>query len=492
MTTFHRRGSGMDILGAMIGERIRHYRLMRRMSLARVAAGICSPAHLSRVERGTRLPTAELLASLADRLGVPLVDLSSSYLDEPLSVHQKLSFALQLAKRAYVDCGERTLEEIQRALKSDPAPAQYAGVLWESLGVVRSLQGRHAAAKEAFQLAAHSHARSFASKYAFSRLQFRFGTALLVAGCPMDATRELEKALRSIREVDRSSANVAHERIVKLHERIVQNLCVAWLHLNEYGAARQTHELTRGFGKAFDVSIPESHALELIRAVAELGLGDLSSSIARLEVVVDRCVQREPQLHGTALVCLGIARRLSGDPRSGREYLQRALAALGERRGRVAHGLYNELARLAIWDNDLVAARHWLSQAEECAQWHGGMSAEWLCADSAAIRMCIMLTERGESHASDGVVDSIQSTWRRMWFSAQQLKPSEAGRKAVKRLADELRRECFGMCDLSEGGIARSNVRGNLFDAIAALFEARVPACTAGCIIEELADPCDG
>jgi len=60
---------------AVVGSRLRDARLRTGRTQAQVADGVCSVAYLSRVESGKRRPDPELLAALAERLGVTLAQI---------------------------------------------------------------------------------------------------------------------------------------------------------------------------------------------------------------------------------------------------------------------------------------------------------------------------------------------------------------------------------------------------------------------------------
>ena len=58
-----------------LGSRIRHLRMLRRMTQQQLAEGICTKSFVSQVEKGYARPAVDTLQAFADRLGVSLADL---------------------------------------------------------------------------------------------------------------------------------------------------------------------------------------------------------------------------------------------------------------------------------------------------------------------------------------------------------------------------------------------------------------------------------
>ncbi|HVC72380.1 MAG TPA: helix-turn-helix transcriptional regulator, partial [Mycobacteriales bacterium] len=80
----------------VVGQRIKHERQQRGLTLAQLAAAAGSSApHLSQVENGHREPTLRLLGALATGLGVPVEQLLRP---EPPSQRAALELALERAQ----------------------------------------------------------------------------------------------------------------------------------------------------------------------------------------------------------------------------------------------------------------------------------------------------------------------------------------------------------------------------------------------------------
>src|SRR5579872_3558220 len=88
-------GAGFDLV--TLGQRLRHARRARGLTLAQVAAAVgAAPSALSLVENGRREPKLSLLQGLATTLETPLDDLLRP---EPPSRRASLEIALDRAQR---------------------------------------------------------------------------------------------------------------------------------------------------------------------------------------------------------------------------------------------------------------------------------------------------------------------------------------------------------------------------------------------------------
>ena len=56
--------------GSTLGARLRQLRVSAGLTQSELAGGRCSKEYLSQIERGKTRPTGEMLAWLADRLGI--------------------------------------------------------------------------------------------------------------------------------------------------------------------------------------------------------------------------------------------------------------------------------------------------------------------------------------------------------------------------------------------------------------------------------------
>src|SRR5437588_11727925 len=93
---------------AALAERLRKARERAGLSQRALARGICTPAYVSRLEKGERIPSLQLLRQLADRLGADADELASGVprpTEDPLAA---ADLALRLGER---DDAERTFRE---------------------------------------------------------------------------------------------------------------------------------------------------------------------------------------------------------------------------------------------------------------------------------------------------------------------------------------------------------------------------------------------
>lgn len=79
--------NGRVLLRVLLGHRLRMLRLQRGMSLRELARlARVSMAHLSEIERGKAEPSSEILAAICDGLGIDLLELLSSLVEEPTAL----------------------------------------------------------------------------------------------------------------------------------------------------------------------------------------------------------------------------------------------------------------------------------------------------------------------------------------------------------------------------------------------------------------------
>src|SRR5438128_4935437 len=101
---------------AALAERLRGARQRAGLSQRALARGICTPAYISRLEKGERIPSLQLLRRLADRLGANADELAagSRPIEDPL-MDAELALRLgengdaEQAFRSALDQGDRGL-----------------------------------------------------------------------------------------------------------------------------------------------------------------------------------------------------------------------------------------------------------------------------------------------------------------------------------------------------------------------------------------------
>src|SRR5438132_2874900 len=106
---------------AALAERLRGARQRAGLSQRALARGICTPAYVSRLEKGERIPSLQLLRQLAERLDADADELASGV---PRSAEDPLldaELALRLGER---DDAERTFREaVERGDRTSRARA---------------------------------------------------------------------------------------------------------------------------------------------------------------------------------------------------------------------------------------------------------------------------------------------------------------------------------------------------------------------------------
>lgn len=359
----------------MLGEELRRYRELLNMSQATLAEGLCSVAHVSRVESGERAVTAELLALWSDRLQVPLVDLTPAFMSAAPSVQQRLAFALQLGKRGYCAEAEDLINKTHDSLRVDPNPPAYLGLVYEARGVVQYLQHRYEDAINEFTLAVSSRSPASLRPYDCARVLFRLGTAYVEAGRLTDAVDSLWRAFKTIQGTLPQLAKVKTAKVVRLHSKIVRNLGVVLLRQGHFGAALQMHDLASGMRRQYGTDGDWEPAIVLNYAVSHIGMGLYTDAMKLLRhLLARRDLDDDTVLNG--LTCLGVAQRLSADIGSAKATLARALSVAAASGSVNTRGLYNELTHLALHDGNMEEARRWLTLAEASSADDANLVAE--------------------------------------------------------------------------------------------------------------------
>ncbi|HEM2541628.1 TPA: helix-turn-helix transcriptional regulator [Streptococcus suis] len=94
----------------MLGEKLRLRRKELKLSQKTLAEGICEQSQISKIERGSFMPSAELLFKLSKRLEVPL----DYFFNEQIEVKSNLSHFKQLSSKLLEDRNYDDLEYIYR------------------------------------------------------------------------------------------------------------------------------------------------------------------------------------------------------------------------------------------------------------------------------------------------------------------------------------------------------------------------------------------
>lgn len=92
----------------MLGEKLRLRRKELKLSQKTLAEGICEQSQISKIERGSFMPSAELLFKLSKRLEVPL----DYFFNEQIEVKSNLSHFKQLSLKLLEDRNYDDLEYI--------------------------------------------------------------------------------------------------------------------------------------------------------------------------------------------------------------------------------------------------------------------------------------------------------------------------------------------------------------------------------------------
>src|SRR5947208_5602300 len=90
---------------AALAERLRAARERTGISQRALARGICTPAYVSRLEKGERIPSLQLLRRLAERLGADADELASGVARVGVDPLLDAELALRLGEHAIAERG---------------------------------------------------------------------------------------------------------------------------------------------------------------------------------------------------------------------------------------------------------------------------------------------------------------------------------------------------------------------------------------------------
>lgn len=387
-----------------IGHLLKTWRERRGLTQVQAAEGICSRVHLSDLERGVRLPTADVLAGLADRLGVPVDDVVDAYLAAPVSYQQWLAFARELASRGRLEAAWRLVDTVGRRVLDEPsadARGRYRAEHLETVGMLRFHEGRTEEALAAYMQALAERQRTPSRRYALARAYYQVGTVALNLGRRQLARESLYEAFRIVQFIAPGDTPDPRDRVVDLHRRIVQNLSLALLReRNVHGAwflYRQADELWR----RYDMPEAWSGPLYMARAVAEMGTGHLQEAEALLKHVLELADLSDSD-RVRVLNNLGVLARLAGRWDEAEAYQREAWRLYGVCGGGVPRAVCNELARCAMERGDPDQAEAWLAEADRV----GGYWDPSLDGETAWLRVRL-LRQRGAVAEAAGLLEEV-------------------------------------------------------------------------------------
>ncbi|HEX6989873.1 MAG TPA: helix-turn-helix domain-containing protein [Bacillota bacterium] len=388
-----------------VGRLLRHWRQRSGLTQTQVAEGICSRAHLSDLERGVRLPTAEVLAGLADRLGIPVDDLVTAYLQAPVSYQQWLALARLMAVRGEFAPAQRVIDATAARIAAEPsadARDRYRAEHLETVAMLRFHQGSMEEALEAYQQALVERLRTPSRRYVLARAYYQVGTVALTLGRRELAGSALYEAFRIVQFLAPGNTPEARDRVIDLHRRIVQNLGVTLLVDRKVHQAWVVYRQADEIWRRYDMREAWFRSLSMNRALAEMGTGHLDEARDLLQQVLDDDDLSADDRIG-ALNNLGVMARLAGEWKKAETY-QRQAWELHQRSGTgIPRAICNELARCALQRGDLAAAESWLTEADRAGSVPGDPSLE---IDTIWLRARLH-REAGEAGTAVALIDAV-------------------------------------------------------------------------------------
>ncbi|HEX6988152.1 MAG TPA: helix-turn-helix transcriptional regulator [Bacillota bacterium] len=349
-----------------IGRLLKAWRRRSGLTQAQVAEGICSRAHLSDLERGVRLPTADVLAGLADRLGVPFDDLATAYLQAPVSYQQWLAFARELAVRGEFALARHVIDVAAGRVAGEPsadARDRYRAEHLETVAMLHFQQGSMEEALDAYQQALAERLRTPSRRYALARASYQVGTVALHLGRRELARNALYEAFRIVQFMAPGDTPEARDRLVDLHWRIVHNLGVTLLVDRNVHEAWFVYRQAEEIWRRYDMGEAWSAPLYLNRALAEMGTGHFDQARELLQQVLEDDELPDGDRVG-ALNNLGVLARLAGRWDEAETYQRRAWELHQGSGAGVPRAIYIELARCALHRADPAEAEAWLAEAD--------------------------------------------------------------------------------------------------------------------------------
>jgi tetratricopeptide (TPR) repeat protein len=171
---------------AALAARLREARELTGLSQRALARGICTPAYISRLEKGERIPSLQLLRRLADRLGANADELASGSrpVDDPL---RDAELALRLGSNAEAE------QAFHAALRQEDRTLRLRAL--RGLGELAFDRGEHRQAIELLETAGAEASDPLA-------VAEPLGRAYALAGELESAIAVFERALEAARERD--------------------------------------------------------------------------------------------------------------------------------------------------------------------------------------------------------------------------------------------------------------------------------------------------
>jgi tetratricopeptide (TPR) repeat protein len=346
-----------------LGQLLRQHRSEQGASQEQVAAGLCSSAYISQVERDLRVPTAELLAQLVDRLQTPLDLCVEPYLAAQPGIQQEFVLCTELAKRGHIEAAERVLEHVRERTAASARPDLLRGDLLEAEAMLRYHQGLYDTSLELLKEALEEREKSRSRLYKLVRTYHNTATVLRDSGDRTRAGELLIQAFCKARHLDPYESRQRTERVVDLIEEVITDL--SFLLLNDAACSDiwLVFEIMECSWKEEELLGPLPAEFRASKAAAEVKSG----RVVQAEKVLNLLCAQDDLPSPIAEYCRhlnGILRRLRGDYQAAYEQQRCVLESLDCSSNSIRLMVQNELALCSLRLNNPERACDWLHQAE--------------------------------------------------------------------------------------------------------------------------------
>ncbi len=352
---------------ARLGRIIRQYRQKQNMSQSELCDGICSRSHLSHIESGSRVPSPEVLAQLADRLRVPLCELADEYLQrEDVSSSDYINLSRQLSSRGYAESARQVLEipkgDISRAKVDAATWYRFERDYTDALAFWHHNEENYPQALALYRDHLEICRRHPSDEFYLARAHFLLGRGIMYSEGLKEAEGALLLAFGHTVSLDPQEAGVRPRRVIRLHERVVQCLLRVLIRLREHSVARDIYRMARL--RWDELGILDSLQAPLRLGVARVHLGAGEIDRAHRIVKSIRMERLDPQDQQIYLVSLGLIYRTGSRIPQALGVLQEAWRLFEEHGGWGGRFIANEMARCHLQEDDYPGTRRWLDRAD--------------------------------------------------------------------------------------------------------------------------------
>jgi len=323
-------------------------RLQRGLSQRELANGICSAAHISRLERGRCLPSPKLLLQLAGRLEVNVDDLVRSYLQSGPAVSALAELAVELTTEAQLNLAHEVLDRTCEQLS--PGHASYqrdVANVYRARSYWHQVEGNMARAQHLARKRLEVVRQLRSNPFVRADAYYQVGSLALHERQLDQAEEHLRRAWYEVQRVDLDAPPVARQRAETLCQRVVWALGLVFLYNRETTHAHMLYEQARYLWDELAFEQPVPLQLQSNMALAHIAAGDFEQADELLELILNAAGASDRD-RVRALTNLGLSQRLQERYQEAQKALQEAWTLASETGQGNLHAISDELSRLAL------------------------------------------------------------------------------------------------------------------------------------------------